>query len=565
MNLRQGAILLVMFIGYLLAGGAIFMVFEDEIVLEEENPIYDALETFRDILLTNESLEVLGENGFNWRVHVNHIFYNLTNSEEYKVNKTLKKWNFYEATFFCLTVITTIGYGNKTPSNERSRGFCIVYALIGIPMTGIWMAGVGNYFSKKLLKAHEKTKNMSSRSPRLALIINTITYLIPGFVIFLILPAALFMALEEWTFLDSFYYSVITLTTIGFGDFVAGQGEDEFKWMYKILLMIWIIFGLGYLSMILNFIAKAMKSKHVKKLERAFTKNLKQTQEAFAKEVEYLVKSMNVYVNKIKKQEQATLERTNSCPSLNGSVSGQMFAAPTKTREQAESSANFIFDLAMAIACGELERDENGEVSTSHEENHNSNVAQLLTMALLPQLCGQGNGNVNTAIDISPHSTPAQSRRGLFDMFKSKNNEDDDDQPKPTKTMKSNSVVGNIMLPFGTAMANQRPRRQSEVVVTKSENVFTKGFRKQWESLSKELHSIHSSKEDLKQSRRSSVVDPTEKTQPQLPSNKRRHSAVPLAVIDEKSKTKPEKSKTTTTDTIKEETENSTKTLREIP
>lgn len=65
--------------------------------------------------------------------------------------------------------------------------------------------------------------------------------------------------------------------------------------------MLWITFGLGYLAMILNFIAKAMKSKHVKKIEKTVSKNLKHTQEALSKEMEYVLKTMNeFYTNKLK-------------------------------------------------------------------------------------------------------------------------------------------------------------------------------------------------------------------------------------------------------------------------
>jgi hypothetical protein len=31
------------------------------------------------------------------------------------------------------------------------------------------------------------------------------------------------MHFEGWTFVESFYYAFVTLTTIGFGDFVAGN------------------------------------------------------------------------------------------------------------------------------------------------------------------------------------------------------------------------------------------------------------------------------------------------------------------------------------------------------
>lgn len=41
--------------------------------------------------------------------------------------------------------------------------------------------------------------------------------------LFVLVPAAAFSALEPgWSYLDSFYFAFITLTTIGFGDYVAG-------------------------------------------------------------------------------------------------------------------------------------------------------------------------------------------------------------------------------------------------------------------------------------------------------------------------------------------------------
>ena len=47
-------------------------------------------------------------------------------------------------------------------------------------------------------------------------------YLIPGLIVFLVIPAAMFSLVEGWTYLDAFYYAFISLTTIGFGDLVAG-------------------------------------------------------------------------------------------------------------------------------------------------------------------------------------------------------------------------------------------------------------------------------------------------------------------------------------------------------
>ena len=41
--------------------------------------------------------------------------------------------------------------------------------------------------------------------------------------VILMAGAAVFSRYEGWSYMDSFYYSFVTLTTIGFGDFVALQ------------------------------------------------------------------------------------------------------------------------------------------------------------------------------------------------------------------------------------------------------------------------------------------------------------------------------------------------------
>ena len=49
-----------------------------------------------------------------------------------------------------------------------------------------------------------------------------LTLVLVGAVFFLVLPAFSFTIKEEWTYGEAIYYCFVTLTTIGFGDFVAG-------------------------------------------------------------------------------------------------------------------------------------------------------------------------------------------------------------------------------------------------------------------------------------------------------------------------------------------------------
>lgn len=55
---------------------------------------------------------------------------------------------------------------------------------------------------------------------------STVLFILFGCLLFVALPAVIFKHIEGWSTLDSLYFVVITLTTIGFGDFVAGKERD---------------------------------------------------------------------------------------------------------------------------------------------------------------------------------------------------------------------------------------------------------------------------------------------------------------------------------------------------
>lgn len=54
------------------------------------------------------------------------------------------------------------------------------------------------------------------------LVVDIATYLIPGILLFVFLPSGFFVYFEGWSFEESVYFAYVTLTTIGYGDYVAG-------------------------------------------------------------------------------------------------------------------------------------------------------------------------------------------------------------------------------------------------------------------------------------------------------------------------------------------------------
>ncbi|XP_072519512.1 potassium channel subfamily K member 4 [Salminus brasiliensis] len=170
------------------------------------------------------------------------------------------RWDLSNSFFFCGTIITTIGFGNLSPKTQGGQLFCIFYALVGIPMFGILLAGVGDHLGTILRRAVAKIeglflKRVSATSVR---VISAVFSILIGCLIFIALPTVVFQEVEKWSLLEAGYFVVITLTTVGFGDYVADNRRDGTA-IYKPLVWLWIVFGLAYFASILTMIGNWLR------------------------------------------------------------------------------------------------------------------------------------------------------------------------------------------------------------------------------------------------------------------------------------------------------------------
>ncbi|XP_054453097.1 potassium channel subfamily K member 4 [Anoplopoma fimbria] len=170
------------------------------------------------------------------------------------------RWDLASAFFFCGTIITTIGFGNLSPLTWYGQLFCVCYALVGIPMFGILLAGVGDHMGTVLRRAVAKIETLFLKRkvrPTTVRVISAVLSILIGCLIFLAVPTIVFQRVEDWSFLESLYFVVITLTTVGFGDYVPGGRDDG--WFFKPLVWLWIVFGLAYFASILTMIGNWLK------------------------------------------------------------------------------------------------------------------------------------------------------------------------------------------------------------------------------------------------------------------------------------------------------------------
>ncbi|KAM9776719.1 potassium channel subfamily K member 9 [Syngnathus typhle] len=166
------------------------------------------------------------------------------------------QWKFAGSFYFAITVITTIGYGHAAPGTDAGKAFCMFYAVLGIPLTLVMFQSLGermNTFVKYLLKRIKKCCGMSITEVSME---NMVTVGFFSCIGTLCIGAAAFSHYEDWSFFQSYYYCFITLTTIGFGDFVALQKNRALqrKPLYVAFSFMYILVGLTVIGAFLNLV-----------------------------------------------------------------------------------------------------------------------------------------------------------------------------------------------------------------------------------------------------------------------------------------------------------------------
>lgn len=108
------------------------------------------------------------------------------------------------------------GYGNIAPVTPAGRLFCILFALVGIPLTLSVIADLGRLMAGRVPDMPEPR---GVWGPLLTALVATTLLLV-----YIAVGGAIFILWEkDWDFFDGFYFCFVTMTTIGFGDLVPSK------------------------------------------------------------------------------------------------------------------------------------------------------------------------------------------------------------------------------------------------------------------------------------------------------------------------------------------------------
>ncbi|KAI6170733.1 hypothetical protein M3Y97_01123400 [Aphelenchoides bicaudatus] len=143
-----------------------------------------------------------------------------------KIDDQLAEKPFYRVILFAYSMVATIGWGDLGAKNPWSQAFCVLYAMVGIPITYSTLANVGKVLSElytvdwiylvavvrgKKPKAH--AKQLSDRMS----IKSCLNLIFIHFFIGLILFSGV---IQQLSVIESTYLIAISTSTIGLGDYL---------------------------------------------------------------------------------------------------------------------------------------------------------------------------------------------------------------------------------------------------------------------------------------------------------------------------------------------------------
>ena len=98
----------------------------------------------------------------------------------------------------------------------------IPLCLLAIVAVSEWLQALTHWVERHVHRRQSTTVASDRRCDRFVGVLRSVMMACLGIVIFILLPSIGFTHAQNWDYSTAVYYSVVSLSTIGFGDYVAG-------------------------------------------------------------------------------------------------------------------------------------------------------------------------------------------------------------------------------------------------------------------------------------------------------------------------------------------------------
>lgn len=228
----------------------------------ETNPIYSSHNNHIDLVkgwrancshelwLKSEKYNVLDVAA--WKRDVNEILKNYQDNLTLAIRmgydgRTPKEvWSYPAALMFCLSVFSMIGYGNMAPRTQWGKGATVIYATFGIPLYILYFLNIGRVLARTFRCVYTWVHECSSDpddeeedgdrieyvNGEALVVVRKKKIIVPSTAclwvmsLYILIGTVMFSFLDNWDYLNSWYFCVTSLCKIGFGDFVPGTASN---------------------------------------------------------------------------------------------------------------------------------------------------------------------------------------------------------------------------------------------------------------------------------------------------------------------------------------------------
>ena len=182
---------------------------------------------------------------------------------------------FLDSVYFMSSTLSLIGLGDIYPKTDIGKIYTSIFSIFGLGTTLITISIIMWIFSEKtvniLSKVNMNTLNENQLDEQVPSIkkqiFKTFSLLFLILIVLITVIAVTFKYIEDWSFIDSFYFAICMLTTLGYGDVVPKKDEG------KIFFIFSSFFGTFCLAKILNLYLNLMSEYRLRKFLKNFRKN----------------------------------------------------------------------------------------------------------------------------------------------------------------------------------------------------------------------------------------------------------------------------------------------------
>ncbi|XP_065059650.1 two pore potassium channel protein sup-9-like [Rhopilema esculentum] len=254
-SLKKILIRLGVFISYCLVGAAVFQLVEKE----NQQKLQDRYRRSLDKFMARFNIS---------KVDMNQLEELILKSGKQSI---ATNWSFSSAVFFAGSTLLTVGYGNITPKTTAGQAFCLVFAIIGIPIACLALKSLGERITVTLISFTRWIHTIVYKDRQR---VNSVHLKVTIFTFFVTLAAILLLAgmaklkRDEWTYFECIYFAIITFTTIGFGDYIPVY-EDNFSEFDIVSLTLGVLAGFTLVSSLLCSVSNMIEEHSASMIEKA--------------------------------------------------------------------------------------------------------------------------------------------------------------------------------------------------------------------------------------------------------------------------------------------------------